>query len=567
MPGQIVASDLEAGAEIERRLTELCVELACVSIFRIDPGGRIVFANEEACRSLGYTRDELLRLTVFDIDPRFTRAAWLAHREEVQETGRRRIETVHRRKDGTCFPVEVTVTRMNCMGRSFTFSLALDITERRRAEDENQRAYDALRAALAEKQRLADELRAAKERAEAATRAMNGVLGLLDARLGAERAGPAHRGARRFIAAMSHELRTPLNGVLGMLDILQDSPLSAEQRECVGVIRTSGEELSKLICDILDYARADRGQLPRESVPFDPRAMLEDLAALVAATCRAKGLEIVATADASVPRLVLGDAARLRHVLGHVVANAAKFTERGRVALRASLHDPSHRPRLILEIEDTGIGIAPEQRASLFEGFDRAGRTAGAPGGGTGLGLTIASRLVQLMEGDLSVESEPGRGSLFRVRIPVDVAALGAGVGEHRAEEGARRAGTAPLALNVLVVDDNAVNRKVLAAMLRRMGHRPVTAESGLAALDLLASVPFHLVLMDGHMPGLDGFETTRRIRAGLGGAAPDIPVIAVTAAASPEDAEAFYAAGANGLLGKPVSASLLDAEIERLFP
>ncbi|HEX2739044.1 MAG TPA: ATP-binding protein, partial [Rubrobacter sp.] len=321
----------------------------------------------------------------------------------------------------------------------------------------------------------------------------------------------ANRAKSEFLANMSHELRTPMNGVVGMTGLLLDTALSAEQREYAETIRTSGESLITVINDILDFSKIEAGKVDFEALDFDLGTTVDETLGLHAALARTKGLELASLVESEVPTALRGDPGRLMQVLTNLLGNALKFTEDGEVVLRVKLaEETSHTAAVRFEIKDTGIGITEEQQERLFLAFTQAESSTTRRYGGTGLGLVICKQLVEMMGGQIDVESEPGKGSTFWFTVPLEKSPSR---GHYAPARHADLGG-----LRILVVDDNETNRKILHEQVISWGMRNGQAEGGSSALKMLRRAshegdPYELAILDLHMPEMDGIELAHRIK------------------------------------------------------
>ncbi len=373
----------------------------------------------------------------------------------------------------------------------------------------------------------------------------------------------ASRMKSAFLANMSHEIRTPLNGVLGMVQVLESRDLGVDERQLVTSIKESGRALTEILNDILDLSKIEAGRLEIAPVDTDLPHLLRRVKSLFAANASAKDLALTLDIEPGMPERFALDPLRVQQCISNLVSNAIKFTDAGRITISAcsnvretGIHD------IMLSVSDTGIGMSPETQARLFTAFSQADNSISRKFGGTGLGLAITRRLAQLMGGDVEVTSEIGRGSVFTLRFEATVAE-------------ARAIAPAPLkpvdneaairGLRLLVVDDNPLNRKVIRLLMAPYGAAITEAEHGEQALERLSAQPFDLVLLDVHMPVLDGPATIARIRAS-GEPWAGMPVIALTADAMAGDQERFLAMGMSGYASKPVDRGLLFAEMARVI-
>jgi CheY-like chemotaxis protein len=363
---------------------------------------------------------------------------------------------------------------------------------------------------------------------------------------------------------MSHEIRTPMNGIIGMLRIVRDTPLTPAQRDQIETAATSADTLLDLLNDILDFSKIEAGRLELEQISFSPAAVAKSVTDILRPKATAKGLALTLTGDSGIPPTLIGDPTRIRQVLFNLVGNAIKFTPQGGVAVTVTTDPAASTPThtvLTIAVSDTGIGIAPEALGRIFRPFTQADSSMSRRFGGTGLGLAISQKLVEAMAGTLTARSGPGAGSVFEFTLRLPHPAPGA---SDRPGPGADFV-LPRLRGRVLVVEDDRVNQRVIAHFLKKMGLELGLAEDGQSAIDHALQERWDAVLMDCQLPGIEGLEATRQIRARQPGRA--LPIIALTANASTQDRTDCLAAGMDDFLTKPVRVELLAAALEKWLP
>jgi two-component system, sensor histidine kinase and response regulator len=375
-----------------------------------------------------------------------------------------------------------------------------------------------------------------------------------------------------FVAVVSHEVRTPMNGVLGMARLLQDTNLDDDQRESVDIVVSSGEYLLTILDDLLDISKLDAGKLEIESVPFMVSDVVEKSVSVMATRAHEQGLLLQSDVATELPDVVIGDPHRLRQILLNLISNAIKFTSKGTVSVSVKSERQTTRTvSLILSVTDTGAGIAPEIQQKLFSDYTQGAVEVARKYGGTGLGLAICRRLAGLMGGEIGVESEPGAGSTFYLAIPLAIAspqdtALLTRQAALTPRE--KRKNNLSRCLRILQVEDNETNRNVAEKILTRVGHHVTSVENGLQALRALENndeaSAFDIILMDRHMPQMDGIEATKRLRK-LPGPVAAIPIVGVTAGATKAEMDSCLAAGMDVILTKPLDGNELLAVVARL--
>ncbi|MEI7607660.1 MAG: PAS domain S-box protein [Rhodospirillaceae bacterium] len=373
-----------------------------------------------------------------------------------------------------------------------------------------------------------------------------------------QQAEAANRAKSAFLANMSHEIRTPITSVMGVIDLLRRTNVNDEQATYLNVLAGATETLLTILNDILDISKIEAGKLSVESVEFMLPDTMDNIYSLVDGMATAKGLDLTLEGQEALPRAVVGDPVRLKQVLYNLTSNAIKFTQHGSVIIRTTILNKTKSATTIrFEIADTGIGMSSEQVARLFQPFSQADTSTTRRFGGTGLGLAISKRLVELMGGEIEVESAVGHGSLFRVTLPFVVVSEVA----HAQHPDHIRIPVEPQPLRLLLAEDNPINQRLVRSMLQKMGHTVEVAANGKEAVAAVESGNFEAVLMDMQMPEMDGDEATRIIRM-MPPPRGSVPIIALTADVMVEDRERYLKSGVNDLVPKPIDWDVLSVAL-----
>jgi len=481
------------------------------AIIMMDNEGNISYWNEAAERIFGYTKEESIGkyLHKFIVPERFYET-YSKGFKRFQITGEgaalgKTLELTAFRKDGAEFPVELSLSAVKLKGKWNAVGILRDITERKKAEKELEKA---------------------KKAAEEANQAKS-----------------------QFLASMSHEIRTPMNAIVGMSELLSGTSLYDEQKEYVEMIKISADNLLGIINDILDLSKIESGRLEIEETEFDLRDVIEVTTISLATQASKKGLELLCHINPEIPAYIISDPTRLRQILVNLIGNAIKFTEKGQIVVDVKTEErKNNRAILRFCVSDTGVGIPKEKQAKIFESFTQADNSTTRQYGGTGLGLTISKQLVEKMGGKIWVESEIGKGSNFYFTISCSVV--------EKAKEKEDVAPPEIRNLRVLIVDDNATNRLILREIVSGWNFLSTGVEDGFSALKQLKNNSYQLILLDKSMPGMDGFEVAKKIKQ-----MPkytDAPIILLSSAEEKGDRKRAKELGISDVLIKPVRRSKL---------
>jgi PAS domain S-box-containing protein len=509
------------------------VDTAVDAIIVADCFGQVRSFNRSAETIFGYSAAEVIGRNIKLLMPEADRSNHDGYLAAYRDTGMRKItgigrEVLGRRKDGSDVALELSIAEW--------------------CDVDGQRCFTGIMRDVTLRNLQARELRDAIEVAQ-------------QARVEAESASHAKT---EFLAVMSHEIRTPLTSISGFVELLtRTSKLTRQQRRYIGLVRAANAALLTIVNDILDFSKVEAGQLELERRSFSPLALIRETVAIVHVIATRKKLRLKCTIDRGVSNWLMGDDARLRQILLNLLNNAVKFTEAGTIAVSVRKETPADgRERIHFSVKDTGVGIPVEQQHRLFKHFSQADSSVSRRYGGTGLGLAICKRLVELMDGEIGVVSNIGKGSTiwFTAHLPPSVEPVRESKGESQPHESFSNRP------RILIVDDIDSNREIVEAYLEDNGYLIATVGSGAEAIRALEIEAYDLVLMDIQMPVMDGVTATKRIRA-LPPPNKDIPIIAMTGNVLPQQVRLFLEAGMNDHVGKPIERAKLCNNVRRWLP
>ncbi len=510
----------EALQESEKRLRFLFEEIPHIAVQGYNDAREVIFWNRASEELYGYLKKDVLGKKIEDL------VLKADQRNEMVKAFDNWVKT------GTPIPSGEMLKRTSDNRSVSVFSSCLSARNQRGEWEMYLIDID-----LSELKRASEELVIAKEYAERASRAKS-----------------------EFLANMSHEIRTPMNGVMGMTHLMLETELTDEQRDNIQTIMESTTELLHIIDELLDISRIEAGEVRLHPEPFCPRETTEKVVLLFADRAGRKGVDLSVAIHDSVPKQLLGDSGRVRQILINLVGNALKFTHDGHIQIRMQAERIESGWNLLTDVKDTGIGMTPELQERIFEKFTQGDTSSKREYGGTGLGLAITRQLIQLMDGEISATSEVDKGTTFQFNLKLGC------VDEYKPAATLppeNPAGKVEIKASILLVEDNLVNQKVAAAMLKKLGCSVIVVPNGARALEQIALHKFDLIFMDCQMPIMDGFETTRALRQMVGDIR-DIPIVAMTAHALKEDRQRCLDVGMNDYLAKPVHHDALVAVLQK---
>jgi len=513
-------------------MMQLAMDRAAEPIILVRSDGSFLYANDAACAMLGYRRQELLKMNSWDVELYGSLEYWADNWQSLKHQGSLAFESVYRGKDGREISVYVTSKYLEFQSIEYSCVIAHDIQTQKRTETKLLEANEEI-------EQINQQLEASIERAN----------------LIAQEATVGNQAKSTFLAEMSHDIRTPMNAIIGLSDILAQEKLTPDQLSYVEIIRQAGNSLLLLLNDILDLSRIESGKLQVRPAECSLAELIESVATLMHPTATKKGLEFLVSAETPLPERIKTDPTRVRQCLINLTNNAIKFTEKGRVHIKIYLETPD-KSFLRFDVVDTGPGIPPDEQHKIFNKFSQLESKQQIIG--TGLGLAITRELAELLEGSVSLQSEPGRGSTFSLRIPTNICKghLPAKT-LFQSNAGSRKKPVIKSANKqikqyqgrVLVADDNESNRILMKLLLKKVGLDPTLVHDGAEAVDQATHQQYDLILMDMRMPRMDGYEAVRLLRTRQ----IKTPIVALTGNVMKGEEENCLEIGCDAYMPKPI--------------